>query len=116
MKRYLFAELPEIPAVLCPCGQTHRAFTDDPAKIASIHLVDVRCDSKVHYHRKLSEIYLILEGEGYLELDGEKIPVKPYSAIMIKPGCRHRAVGKMKLVNIPIPAYDPADEWFDEEK
>jgi len=26
---------------------------------------------------------------------------------------RHRAVGKMKIVNIPIPAFDPDDEWFD---
>ncbi len=27
--------------------------------------------------------------------------------------CRHRAIGKMKIVNIPIPAFDPHDEWFD---
>jgi len=26
---------------------------------------------------------------------------------------RHRAIGKMKIVNIPIPAFDPHDEWFD---
>ena len=60
-------------------------------------------------------IYLILEGEGYMELDGERIPVKPMTSIFIKPGCRHRAVGKMKIINIPIPAFDPADEWFDED-
>ena len=27
--------------------------------------------------------------------------------------CRHRAIGKLKIVNIPIPAFDEADEWFD---
>jgi mannose-6-phosphate isomerase-like protein (cupin superfamily) len=64
-------------------------------------------------HKKLTEIYLILEGEGYMELDGEMIPVKPLTSILIKPGCRHRAVGKMKIVNIPVPAFDPTDEWFD---
>jgi hypothetical protein len=26
---------------------------------------------------------------------------------------RHRADGKMTFVNIPVPAVDPADEWFD---
>jgi hypothetical protein len=48
-----------------------------------------------------------------MELDGEMIPVKPLTSIFIKPGCRHRAVGQMKIVNIPIPAFDPTDEWFD---
>ncbi len=30
-----------------------------------------------------------------------------------QPGCRHRAVGKMKIVNVSIHAFDPEDEWFD---
>jgi len=54
-----------------------------------------------------------LEGEGYVELDGELISVKPMTAVYIKPGCRHRAVGRMRIVNVPIPAYDPDDEWVD---
>ncbi len=34
-----------------------------------------------------------------LELDGERIPVKPMSAIYIKPGCRHRdRVGQREVV------------------
>jgi mannose-6-phosphate isomerase-like protein (cupin superfamily) len=76
-------------------------------------MVDIHTDARTHYHKKLTEIYLILEGEGYMELDGEMIPVKPLTSIFIKPLCRHRAVGKMKIVNIPIPAFDPDDEWFD---
>ena len=48
-----------------------------------------------------------------LELDGERFPVKPLTAIFIKPGCRHRAIGRMKILNVPIPAFDPHDEWFD---
>ena len=28
-------------------------------------------------------------------------------------GTTRRAIGKMKIVNIPIPAFDPHDEWFD---
>ena len=47
------------------------------------------------------------------KVDGERIPVKPMTAIFIKPGCRHRAVGRMHIINVPIPAFDPADEWFD---
>ncbi|MGH8020501.1 MAG: hypothetical protein ACREIA_19885, partial [Opitutaceae bacterium] len=51
---------------------------------------------------------------GYMELDGELHPVKPLTAILIKPGCRHRAIGELKIVNVPIPTFDPEDEWFDE--
>jgi len=78
-----------------------------------MHIVDIERDARVHYHKKLTEVYLILEGEGYMELDGQRVPVKPFIAIFIKPGCRHRAVGKMRIVNISIPAFDPQDEWFD---
>jgi mannose-6-phosphate isomerase-like protein (cupin superfamily) len=76
-------------------------------------MVDITQDSKVHYHKKLTEIYLILEGQGQMELDGNVVPVKPLTAVYIKPGCRHRANGKLRIVNIPVPAFDPEDEWFD---
>jgi hypothetical protein len=26
---------------------------------------------------------------------------------------RHRAIGRMKVLNVPIPAFDINDEWFD---
>jgi len=113
MKNYRIEQLDEIPSVLCSCGDTHRAFVGTH-EVASIHLVEISKDSRAHYHQKLTEIYLILEGEGYMELDGEMVPVKPMTTVLIKPGCRHRAVGKMRIINIPIPAYDPEDEWFDD--
>lgn len=113
MKNYLIAQLDEIEPQRCPCGFTKRAFAVPENQTATIHLVDIQEDARTHYHKKLTEIYLILEGEGHMELDGELIPVKPMSSILIKPGCRHRAIGKLKIVNIPIPAFDPEDEWFD---
>jgi mannose-6-phosphate isomerase-like protein (cupin superfamily) len=114
MSRYEIAQLDEIEPTACPCGMSRRAFVHPDNPVASIHMVDISKDSRVHYHKKLTEIYLILEGEGHMELDGEQIPVRPMTTILIKPGCRHRAVGRMKIVNVPIPAFDPADEWFDD--
>lgn len=113
MKNYIVEQLDEIPAVPCPCGQARRAFGSDDSGVASTHLVDILKDAKTHYHKKMHEIYVILEGEGYMELDGEKVPVKPMTSVLIKPGCRHRAVGDLKIINVPIPAFDPQDEWFD---
>ena len=113
MKKYSIEQLDELEPTTCPCGQTRRAFVTPDNAVASIHMVDISQDSRAHYHKKLTEIYLILEGEGHMELDGELVPVKPMTSIFIQPGCRHRAIGKMRIVNIPIPAFDPEDEWFD---
>ena len=113
MANYMIARFDEIDAVKCPCGFSRRAFVDPDNPTATMHIVNIEADSKVHYHKKLTEVYLVLEGEGKMELDGEIIPVKPLTAIFIKPGCRHRAVGKMRIVNVSIPAFDPDDEWLD---
>jgi len=113
MPNFAIAQLDEIPAKACPCGFAQRAFAEIPGAVASLHFVNIQADARTHYHRRMTEIYFVLEGEGEMELDGERFPVKPMTAIYIKPGCRHRAVGKLKIVNIPIPAFDETDEWFD---
>ena len=111
--RYALARLDDIEPVACPCGQSRRAFRDDPDRIASLHVVDIDRDARTHYHKHTTEIYYILAGEGQMELDGELHPVQPGDAILIKPGCRHRAIGELKVVNVPVPSFAPEDEWFD---
>jgi mannose-6-phosphate isomerase-like protein (cupin superfamily) len=81
--------------------------------LATVHLTEISKDSRVHYHKKMTEIYTVLEGEGHLELDGDIIPLKPLTTVMIRPGCRHRAVGQLKLLIVPMPPFDPADEYED---
>lgn len=113
MKNYIVAQMDEMDTKACPCGVTRRAFMSDSSQVATMHLLDVKINAELHYHKKLTEIYLVLEGEGFLELDGERVPVKPLTAVMIKPGCRHRAVGNLWIIIVPVPAFDPEDEWFD---
>src|SRR5688572_14304806 len=97
-KNYRIAQLDTLPTMACPCGSTRRAFATADNDVATIHLLDVSRDAQTHYHKKLTEIYLILEGEGHLELDGELVPVRPMTAVMIRPGCRHRAVGNLRII------------------
>jgi quercetin dioxygenase-like cupin family protein len=111
--RFAVAHLPDISPVPCPCGSTRRAFTNDPQQIASLHVVQVDQQAVTHYHRRMTELYYVLEGNGQLELDGQLFEVGPGSSALIKPGCRHRAVGQMTILNVPIPAFDPDDEFFD---
>lgn len=113
--RYAVAQLDEITPTPCPCGQARRAFKEPWNNLATVHLTDISADAKLHYHKKMTEIYIVLEGEGYLELDGERIPLKPMTSVMIRPGCVHRAVGNLRIINVPMPPFDPADEFEVEE-
>lgn len=112
-ERYQLIEIGKIEPVPCPCGMTRRAFVDDPEKVASLHVVDISRDTRTHYHKKMTELYYVLEGTGQMELDGKSFEVGPGSSVLIKPGCRHRAIGQMKILNVPVPAFDPDDEYFD---
>ncbi len=111
--RFALASLDELPALACPCGDARRAFADVAGAPASVHLTDIHADARTHYHRRMTEIYVVLEGEGEIELDGQRFALRPLTAVLIKPGCRHRAIGRLRILNVPIPAFDPADEWFD---
>jgi len=113
MASYLICQLDELRTQRCPCGLARRAFVQSADGVASLHLVDIQKDSRAHYHKKMTEIYLVLDGEGQMELDGQLFPVQPMTAIYIRPGCRNRAIGKLRIINIPIPSFDEADEWFD---
>ena len=113
MANYEIAHFDSIESVSCPCGTSQRAFMGPDNEVASCHITHVTEDSRTHYHKKMTEIYFVLEGEGTIELDGERFPLRPMTAVMIKPGCRHRAVGNLKIINVPVPKFDPEDEWFD---
>ena len=61
-KNYSITHLNDITPVKCPCGFSKRAFATPDNQVATIHLVDIQEDARTHYHKKLTEIYLILEG------------------------------------------------------
>ena len=112
-KRYAVEHFSEITPVPCPCGMSRRAFVESSGGAATFHIVEIKKDAQLHYHKNHFEMYLILEGEGVMELDGDKVPVKQGSTVYIPAGCRHRALGQLKVANVSVPAFDPADEYFD---
>jgi mannose-6-phosphate isomerase-like protein (cupin superfamily) len=81
----------------------------------TLHVTEISENARRHYHKTLTETYVILEcgDDAQLELDGELISVQPLQAFVIPPGVRHRAVGRMKVLIVVIPEFNPADEWFD---
>lgn len=109
------ADFREIQPTRCPCGQARRAFADVPGAPMTVHQVEISIDAKTHYHKKQTEVYYFLEcdDDAEMEIDGQRIPVRQGMSVYIPPGTRHRAVGKMKILNLVIPKFDPEDEWFD---
>lgn len=108
-------DLAALPAVRCPCGWARRAFADVPGSPMSVHHVTINADARTHYHREHTEVYHVLtcEPDAAIELDGERVSVRPGATVLIPPGVRHRAVGRMTILNLVTPPFDPADEWFD---
>ena len=115
LKPYELARFEELPGVPCPCGTARRAFADVEDFPGTIHVTEISEDAKTHYHRTLTETYYFLEcdDDAQMQLNDEIIPVKPGTCIMIRPGTRHRAIGKMKVLIVVLPKFDPSDEWFD---
>lgn len=106
----------ELDPVNCPCGQAKRAFANVDDFPGTIHVTEISADARLHYHKKLLETYYFLECEpdARMQLDDQIMDVRPGMSIMIRPGVRHRAIGRMKVLIVVFPKFDPSDEWFDD--
>jgi mannose-6-phosphate isomerase-like protein (cupin superfamily) len=114
-RRYEIADFAEIPGTPCPCGTARRAFADVEDFPATVHRTEICEEARLHYHRKLTETYYVLDcGPGaQMQLDDERIDVHPGMCILIRPEVRHRAIGRMTVLILVLPKFDPSDEWFD---
>ncbi len=69
-----------------------------------------------HYHRRSEEIYFVLDGEGEMEVDGERRPVGPGDAILIPPGSWHQIRAgderPLRFLCCCAPAYRHEDTFF----
>jgi len=110
MSKYVIKRIEDISGVPCPCGEAFRILTGEDNDTLSVHVVNISKDSKPHYHKRLSETYYVIEGEGEIELDGIRKRIEPGTVIYIPPGTVHRAIGNLKILNIVVPPFDPEDE------
>lgn len=107
-----FATLPGTP---CPCGTARRAFVEAADFPATIHVTEISVDARLHYHRQTTEVYYFLEcdADARMQLGEEIVAVRPGMAILIRPVTRHRAIGRMKVLIVAQPKFDPSDEFED---
>lgn len=94
------------------CGWRDRliSYEDVPlAPAAWAHAVDID-GARLHYHKRSTELYYVLDGSGTVSLDGTEHPVSKGSLVHIPPGVVHGARGRMRVLVVGIP--DIADDDF----
>jgi mannose-6-phosphate isomerase-like protein (cupin superfamily) len=94
------------------CGWRDRLISRediDLAPAAWAHAVDID-GAKLHYHKRSTELYYVLDGEGVVLLDGVEHAVRKGSLVHIPPGVVHGAKGRMRVLVVGIP--DIADDDY----
>src|SRR6188508_1542715 len=98
------------------CGWRDRLISREDAPLAPAawaHAVDID-GAKLHYHKRSTELYYVLDGSGSVILDGVEQPVSKGSLVHIPPGVVHGARGRMRVLVVGVP--DIADDdYFEAE-
>ena len=94
------------------CGWRDRLISREDIPLAPAawaHAVDID-GAKLHYHKRSTELYYVLDGGGTIILDGVAHEVSRGSLIHIPPHVVHGARGRMRVLVIGIP--DIADDDY----
>jgi quercetin dioxygenase-like cupin family protein len=86
----------------------------DEQVAAWVHAVDID-GARIHYHKKATELYYVLEGSGTVTLDGSEHEVRKGSIVHIPPGVIHGAKGRMRVLVVGIPDISEEDIFFPDE-
>ena len=96
-------------------GSTIREYIHSPAQsLAEATLVPGQ-STRRHYHAFSEEIYLLISGDGTMELDGETREVRQGDAILIPPGAWHElqaGPNGVRLLCCCVPPYLHDDTHF----
>ena len=106
----------EAPKERSTCGWRHLLISrqDKGRNLAAwAHAVDID-GAREHYHKRSTELYYVLEGEGTVTLDGVEHAVGKGSIVHIPPGVVHGAKGRVRVLVVGIPDIAEDDLYFPE--
>jgi quercetin dioxygenase-like cupin family protein len=96
-------------------GSTIREYLHTPVQsVAEAQLSSGQATER-HYHARSEEIYLLTDGGGRLEIDGDTRDVGPGDAAVIPPGAWHELVAGpegARLLCMCAPPYSHDDTFF----
>ena len=105
----------EVPRERSTCGWRDRLISREDSNVAAwAHAVDID-GAREHYHKRSTELYYVLDGEGAVLLNGDEHPVRKGSLVHIPPGVVHGAKGRMRVLVVGIPDIADDDLYFPDE-
>lgn len=96
-------------------GSTIREYHHTVLQSLAEASLEPRAATQRHYHARSEEIYLILEGGGELEVDGEHREVAVGDAVLIPPRAWHELTAGedgVRLLCCCVPPYADDDTFF----
>ena len=106
----------ETPRERSTCGWRDLLISRQDHNVSAwVHAVDID-GAREHYHKRATELYYVLEGEGTVRLDSVDHPVRKGSIVHIPPGVVHGAKGRMRVLVVGIPDISDEDLFFPESE
>jgi mannose-6-phosphate isomerase-like protein (cupin superfamily) len=96
-------------------GSTIREYFHSERQSLAEASLDPGRSTRRHYHAASEEIYLIVEGAGELEVDGDRRAVTSGDAVLIPPGAWHELTSGdqgVRLLCCCVPPYSDDDTYF----
>ena len=96
-------------------GSTIREYFHTGLQSLAEASLDAGAATQRHYHARSEEIYLILEGGGELEVEGERRHVLPGDAVLIPPRAWHELTAGedgIRILCCCVPPYADDDTFF----
>ena len=104
----------EAPSERSACGWRHLLISRQDSNVAAwAHAVDID-GARLHYHKRATELYYVLEGGGSVSLDGVDQEVRKGTIVHIPPGVVHGAKGRMRVLVVGIPDIAEDDIFYSE--
>ena len=78
-------------------------------------IVQAGASTQRHYHKVSEEFYFILEGRGWMELDGETMEIGLGDAVLIPAGAWHTVMAqeRLRFLCCCAPPYAHDDTYFE---
>jgi mannose-6-phosphate isomerase-like protein (cupin superfamily) len=105
----------ELAAFTTKDGSTIREYHHTAAQSLAEASLTAGQSTQRHQHRETEEIYMLLEGEGDMEIDGESRHVQAGDAVLIPAGAWHEitATRDIRFLCCCVPPYSDADTFFE---
>jgi mannose-6-phosphate isomerase-like protein (cupin superfamily) len=100
--RYLRRDPSDVEPWAETCGQIRCLIEEEDGAAGEVHHVQIQ-NAKLHYHKQTDEFYYVIDGQGTMILDDERIELHRGVVVYVPRGVRHKAIGDLTVLTICVP-------------